>query len=114
VNALLMGGMIGVWFLFNFIFCEYCESVDIFLAFVQMVRLYCLTVSVGHPPQSDPAQRAHPVFQMNVIGNFNIDWGFTRYLFNAASFLDFDVVLPPFGNSRTARAHHCICAHTCL
>ena len=38
VNVLLMGTMIGIWFLFNFVLCEYLESVDIFLAFVQMVR----------------------------------------------------------------------------
>ena len=38
---------------------------------------------------------------MNVIGNFQIDWGVLKYMFRAASFLDFDVVWPSFPNFHT-------------
>jgi len=49
--------------------------------------------STYHPHR--PSHRSSRV-QMNVIGNFQIDWGVLKYMFRAASFLDFDVVWPSF------------------
>ena len=53
---------------------------------------------------------------MNVIGNFQIDWGVLKYMFRAASFLDFDVVWPSFPNFHTRcgfiRPAHARTAHS--
>ena len=70
INLSLGALMLGIWFLFNFVICEVVESVDIFIACVQM--------SV-------------------VIGNFNVDWGEVQYIFNAAALLDFDVDIVSLG-----------------
>jgi hypothetical protein len=89
VNLLLCGAVVALWIGVNHFLCSTLESVDVFLAFVQM---------------------------SNVIGNFNVAWpsGLRQFIFRAASFLDFDVDLVSFGATFFRFNHAALSLHTRL
>jgi hypothetical protein len=102
INLLLLAAMVATWIGVNHFLCESLESVDVFLAYIQMA---------------------------NVIANFNVEWpaGLKMFVFRVArsvppcwhqrmhrmdlrttrcaslcSVLDFDVDIVNFGNIRSA------------
>ena len=102
INLLLLAAMVATWIGVNIFLCESLESVDVFLAYIQMA---------------------------NVIANFNVEWpaGLKMFVFRVArsvppcwhqrmhrmdlrtmrcaslcSVLDFDVDIVNFGNIRSA------------
>ena len=76
INLLLLVALVATWIGVNRFLCESLESVDVFLAYIQMA---------------------------NVIANFNVDWpaGLKMFVFRVASTLDFDVDIVNFGNIRS-------------
>jgi hypothetical protein len=72
INLALLATMVATWIGVNHFLCASLESVDVFLAYIQMC---------------------------NVIGNYNVDWpdNLKLFVFRVASFLDFDVDIVNFG-----------------